>query len=378
MTWIALKMLTGDTGKYLAILFGIAFASLLVAQQASVFCGLMLLTTSQIRDIQGANIWVMDHNVQFVDDIKPLSENDLFRVRGVPGVAWAVRLYKGLTRARLRDGNFQQIILIGIDDATFVGAPRVLVAGSLANLRQPDAIIMDERGYKRLWPGEPYQLGKVFEMNDRRAVLVGVCEASRTFQTFPIVYARYNEAVEFVPPERKVMSFVLAQNAAGTSADAVCQRIQADTSLQALTQQEFAWKTIDYYLRRTGIPINFGMTVLLGFLVGTAIAGQTFYLFTVENLKQFGALKAMGMTNLRLTAMIVLQAAVVGFIGYGSGVGLAAAFGELTKSTDRVAFYMPWQVLVGTGVAMMFVVLLSSLFSIRRVLVLEPAIVFQS
>lgn len=83
MTWIALRMLVGNPGKYLSIILGVAFASLLIAQQSSIFCGLMRLTASQIRDIQGADIWVMDPNVQFVDDIKPMSENELFRVRGV-------------------------------------------------------------------------------------------------------------------------------------------------------------------------------------------------------------------------------------------------------------------------------------------------------
>ena len=76
MSWIALKMLTGNRGKYLGIILGIAFASLLIAQQASIFCGLMLQTSGQIRDIQGASIWVMDRNVRFSDDIKPLSRGE--------------------------------------------------------------------------------------------------------------------------------------------------------------------------------------------------------------------------------------------------------------------------------------------------------------
>src|SRR5215213_5908797 len=145
MSWIALKMLTGNRGKYLGIILGIAFASLLIAQQASIFCGLMLQTSGQIRDIQGASIWVMDPNVQFVDDVKPLSENDLYRVRGVAGVKWAVRLYKGQARARLADGNFQQMIVIGLDNATLAGAPppdRVLV-GNVDDLRAPDAVFID-------------------------------------------------------------------------------------------------------------------------------------------------------------------------------------------------------------------------------------------
>ena len=135
MSWIALKMLTGDRAKYFGIIFGVAFAALLMAQQSSTFIGLMRNTISQMRDIDGADIWVMDPNVQFVDDVKPLSDNDLYRVRGVQGVAWAVRLYKGQARARFDDGNFQQCLVLGLDDATMVGAPRDIVLGSLADLR---------------------------------------------------------------------------------------------------------------------------------------------------------------------------------------------------------------------------------------------------
>jgi putative ABC transport system permease protein len=382
MNWVALKMLTGDRVKYLGIVFGVAFATLLMAQQSSIFCGLMLNTTSQIRDIEGADIWVMDPNVRFVDDVKPLLDDDLYRVRGVPGVEWAVRLYKGQSRARFQDGNFQQFILLGLDDATLVGAPREILLGSLADLRQPDAVLIDEAGYHYLWPGEPLEVGRTFEMNDRRAVIVGVCKARPTFQTFPIVYTRYSQATLFVPRERKVLSFVLAQPVPGLKAEEVCARIHEQTGLKALTRDQFFWTTIDYYLRRTGIPMNFGITVSLGFIVGAAIAGQTFYLFTVENLKQFGALKAMGVSNLRIVGMSLLQAAVVGAIGYGIGVGGAMLFGIVlgAASAQRgvaLAFYMPWQILVGTAAAVALIVVLASLVSIRRVLVLEPAIVFR-
>ena len=134
--------------------------------------------------------------------------------------------------------------------------------------------------------------------------------------------------------------------------------------------------TIDYYLRYTGIPFNFGITALLGFLVGTAIAGQTFYNFTIENIKQFGALKAMGVTNTRIVGMILLQALVVGLLGYGLGVGLAAAFGWRIRGTE-LAFFTPWQLLPITAVAIVLICVLSSLFSVQRVIRLEPAIVFR-
>jgi putative ABC transport system permease protein len=377
MLWIAWKMLIGNRAKYLGIVFGVVFAALLIAQQASIFCGLMSLTISQIYDTAGPDIWVMDANVQFVDDIKPLSDTELFRVKGVPGVDWAVRFYKGIARARLEEGTYEQMILLGIDDATLVGAPQEVFLGSIADLRRPDAVIIDDAGYKRIWPGEPFRLGRVFEMNDRRAVLVGVTKASRTFQSFPIIYTRYSQAVLFAPPERKVLSFVLADAQPGLDPEEVCRRITERTGLQALTQEQFTWKTILYYLRKTGIPVNFGITVFLGFLVGTAIAGQTFYLFTVENIRQFGALKAMGTSNWMILLMVLSQAIQVGVVGYGVGVGLAALFGFWSRAVTRLSFFMPWQVLAITGVAVFVIVLLASLLSVRKVLVVDPAIVFR-
>lgn len=378
MSWIALKMLTGNRGKYLGIILGIAFASLLIAQQASIFCGLMLQTSGQIRDLQGAGIWVMDRNVQFSDDIKPLSENDLYRVRGVPGVSWAVRLYKGLTRSRLEDGNFQQTILLGLDDATLVGAPPRMIMGNIFDLRKPDAVIMDLEGYQLLWPGEEPKVGKRFEMNDHVAEIVGICKASRTFQTFPVVYTRYTQALNFVPPERKVLSFIMAEPSEGQSVDEVCNRIQTQTGMRAMTGTQFEWVTMKYFMQKTGIPFNFGITVALGFIVGTAIAAQTFYLFTIENIKQYGALKAMGAGNWTLMGMILLQAMLVSLIGFGLGIGAATWFGKIaTAPGSRLAFYMAPEVFVGTGLAVGVISILSSMLSMQRVMVVEPAVVFQ-
>ncbi|HBI46963.1 MAG TPA: ABC transporter permease, partial [Planctomycetales bacterium] len=327
MIWIALKMLTGNRAKYFAIIFGISFACMLMTQQSSIFVGLMRNTSSQIRDIQGADIWVMDPSVQFIEDVTPLSENDLYRVRGVPGVKWAVRLFKGMASAQLSSGHFKNFSVIGLDDQTLVGAPAEMIVGELADLRRPDAIILDERGFQFLFPGQPVRVGWTVEMNDRRALVVGVCKSSPSFQTFPIAYTMYSRSIFFAPRERRFMSFILAHSEPDVPMEEVCDRIQRQTGLMALSQSGFAWRTINYYMQRTGIPINFGITVLLGFIIGAAIAGQTFYTFTLENLNQFGSLKAMGVNNLRIVGMVLTQAFVVGIIGFCLGVGLAALFG---------------------------------------------------
>jgi putative ABC transport system permease protein len=379
MTWIALKMLTGHRAKYLGMVFGIAFGALLIAQQSSIFCGAMRRTTSHIRDVTDANIWVMDPSVEYVDDVTPLRDFELHRVRGVPGVQWAVRLYKGINQVRLTNGNLQQVVLIGLDDETLIGAPRQMVAGSIADLRRPDAILIDEAGFRLLWPGEPLQVGKTVEIHEQRAVVVGICKASATFiLSNPIVYTRFSQASAYAPRERNSISFILAQNEPTLSTSDVARRVELQTGLRALPREQFAWHTIMYYLARTGVAMNFATTVLLGVVIGSAIAGQMFHTFTIENMRQFGTLKALGLSDRRLVAMILFQALWVGAIGYGLGVGCAALFGEFSRNATKLAFFMHWYVLVGTGMGILLIVMVSSLFSIWRVLFVEPAIVFRS
>ncbi len=373
-------MLMGDRSKYFAIVFGVTFACFLIAEQSATFCGVMLRTTSQIRDTHGADIWVMNTGVRYVDDLKAISDDDLFRVRSVPGVAWAVNLYRGQGQAQLANGTYQGVILMGLDDSSLAGAPTHVLVGKIGDLQDPDAILVDEAGFRQMWPDEPLGTGKVIEMNQRRAVVVGVYRASQTFMTMPIIYTRFSQATLFVPPAPtgRLMPFVLAKAQPGIKPDVVAHRIQEQTDLKALTNDAFISLTMNYYLEHTGIPLNFGTTVLLAFLVGSAIAGQTFYLFTVENLKQFGTLKAMGMSDRCVVGMILIQGLVVGSIGYGFGVGLATLYGIFAqRAMPLLAFFLPWQVLVLTGVAMIVIVFLASLLSIRRVLVLEPAVVFQ-
>lgn len=380
MNWLAWKMLTGDRTKYLGIVFGVAFGTLLIAQQSSIFVGLMRRTSSQIIDTTSADIWVMDQRQRNVDDIRPMPESRLHRVRGVTGVEWAVRLSKSMVRVRTLSGDFTQGILVGLDDASFTGAPQEMLQGQHLDLRRPDGVILDIDGYRQLFPGEPVTVGRVLDMNDRRAVVVGICRVTPPFQTFPVIYTRYSQAVQFMPRERNTLSFILARAARGQDLQRLSKRISQQTGLKAMTWDEFFWLNIGYYIENTGIPVNFGITVTLGFIVGGAIAGQTFYLFTLENLKQFGSLKAMGVTNLRLIGMILFQATLVGVMGYGLGIGASAGFFELMESTgqaDLRGMWVPWQVAVIAAVAVGLIVVISSLLSLRRVLVLEPAMVFR-
>jgi putative ABC transport system permease protein len=385
MNHIAIKMLMGDRGKYLGIVMGLTFASLIMTQQPAIFLGLMSRSYSFITDVGLPDIWVMDEKVQFVDDIKPLQDTELYRVRGISGVQWAMPMYKGLLKARLADGTFQTCIVVGLDDATLIGGPPVMLEGKLDDLRRSDGVIVDidgaqdKLGKPSPTPGGkliPIKVGDSLELNDQRAIVVGIAKVTRTFQSQPVVYTTYSRAKNYAPKERKLLSFVLVKAKPGQDLADLTRRIRATTGLAAYTSEEFKSLTYEYFMRNTGIPINFGISVLLGFIVGAAIAGQTFYNFTRENLRQFGVLKAMGTGNWVLLRMILLQAVLVGTIGYGLGVGLTALFGYSMRNSI-LAFKFPWQLLMFSGAGVSLICVFAALVSIIKVIRLEPAIVFK-
>ncbi len=192
------------------------------------------------------------------------------------------------------------------------------------------------------------------ELNDHRAVVVGICQNTRTWQSQPIVYTTYSRATTFAPQERKLLSFVLVKAQPGQDLEQLCAQIRKQTGLAAFTRDGFVSKTYNYFMKHTGIPINFMISVALGFIVGTAIAGQTFYSFTLDNIRHFGALKAMGAGNGVLLRMLMLQALLTGAVGYGLGVGAATVFGWLTKKTE-LAFKLPGYLLGITAVAVLLI-----------------------
>jgi putative ABC transport system permease protein len=374
---LALKMLYGDRAKYLMLICGLSFCSLLMTQQSSVFCGLMLWTTATLRNVQ-VPVWVADAKVEQVNEVVPMRAVEVERVRSVPGVQWAVPLYWSILQARLPDGSFQPVQLTGLDGASLVGRPGKMREGRVEDLRLPNAVIVDQVAIaKFLKKGIQLRVGSTFEINDHEARVVGICEADRSFLGQPYVYTTYNRALEFAPPQRKQLSFVLVQPAPGHSPEAVAADISQLSGLRAFTAQEFFDKTLWWYVKNTGIPISFGTVVLLGVVVGVAVAGQTFYLFVHENLRFMAALKAMGARTSTLAGMVLLQALTVGFIGYGLGVGLAAWFGNAVLKGGEPPFYLPWQVLAFSGGIILFICCFSAAIGMLKILRAEPAMVFK-
>jgi putative ABC transport system permease protein len=380
MYLLALKMLLGDRSKYIMLVGGLSFSSLLMTQQNGVFQGLLSWTTSHMRNMR-ASIWVVESRVEQVNETKALRDTDVNRVRSVDGVDFAEPLFQGVMKVRAFDGSDKQVQLIGLHGGTLFGRPTQMIDGDIAQLRVANSVVVDELAADptRLGAGlgRRLRVGDTFEINDREARVVGICRTERHFFGYPYVFTTYDQALQYAPRQRKMLSMILAEPRPGVTAEEAARRITAETGLRAYTVPEFERSTIGWVWRNTGIPASFMTTIILGFLVGVAVCGQTFYSFVLENLKNLGALKAMGASNGLLSGMLLFQAITVGVIGFGIGLGLTALFGLAVAKTGQPPFRLVPMYLWDSFGAVLLICVLAALFGIRKVARLEPAIVFR-
>lgn len=381
MTRVAFKILLHDRAKYLALVLGIAFSTLLIAQQTSIFWSVIVSTTQALRQANAADVWVMRPTVEHVDSVDPLPEIAVNRVRSVAGVAWAVPYYQSSAQARTADGLLKAVTLIGVDDASWVAAPvGQLAMGELRSLERPDSVILDTMAFAQLFPGRAHRLGDVVEIGQARGEVVGICRVPPSWAGVGFVYARRSIAARMARETQSPVSFVLARARDGLSPEAVARRVAAETGLAAYSRAEFAALTVGWFLVNSGVAENFGVTIAMGLVIGVVIVGQTFYMFSADNLKQFAALKAIGIGNRAIVGMLATQATSVAAVGFGLGIGAAGAFfGAFARSDSGGlrGMYLPPEVFWGTAGFVLVMTNLACLASARRVLVVDPAIVFR-
>lgn len=378
MIGIALKMLMGDRVKYFGLVLGIGFATLLMTQQTSIFIGLLTWGANPVLDVREAQVWVMDPRVRQPDQGQAISDNALFRIRSIDGVDWAVPYYRGTATLKSADGALAAITLIGVDNQSLIGLPPANREAAAAAIRGRNAIVIDRNTAHLVFPDGRDPVGEVAEINDNRVVIAGETKALTTFAGLPIAYMKYTDAIAITPPERNKLTFVLANPRPGVTPEALAQRIEAETGLKALTRPQFAQAGVDFIVNNTGIPLSFGIAIGLGVVVAIVITALTLAMFITENLKNFGALKAVGVTNGQILAMVMSQAFLVGFIGYGIGIGGTALFiASGRNDPSLMGFNLLGEVVVGSAIVVLLIVVGSAFLSVRRVLKMPPAIVFR-
>lgn len=378
MLWIAIRMLTGDKQKFYGLLFGIAFSTLLITQQLTIFFSLIERGASGVFNTPEAEVWVMDPVSRTTEVKYEMPATALDEVRSVQGVEWAVPHLRANASVRSSTGDLEGVTIIGVDDATLIGLPKDMAQGDKNVLSQPSSVLIDDVGITNLFENGDDPIGQRLELNDQRAVIRGVVDAIPSFTSQVVLYTKYSQALNYVPGTRNRLSFVLVGVSDGVSAAEVADRIEAQTGLKAETRDEFAQAGVQFIIDNTGIPTNFGITVFLGFVVGVAIVGLTFSLFIRDNIKQFGALKAIGVTNWKLVKMVAAQATLVGSVGYAFGiVGTVLFIWGFSGVPTFKGFYIPWEIPFVSAVAVVVILALTGYAGLRSVLRTEPASVFR-
>jgi putative ABC transport system permease protein len=377
----AIAMLVGDRGRFLALVAALAFATLLISQQAGTFLGVMASTHGFVSDAAQVPIWVMDPRLNGWD-APPLNDREVQRVRAVAGVAWAVPYHRSIELAALGGGETQRCALIGVDSATWIGGPFRLVSGRIEDLRRPGAVIVEQHALgRRLRSGagadrRAMAVGDRFVVAGTELEVVGVVDAAFNLTLEPNLVASL-DTVRQVTGSSRVATHLLVGAAPGEDCAAVCARIRAETGLEALTSAAYEGRIFAYFLRETGIPANFAVAVGLGFLVGIAITGLLFSQFVADHRRAFAALKAMGIGDGLLLRLVVAQAALTGLLGFGLGLGASAVFGAITRGTD-LSFRLPPQLMLACAAAIVGISVCAALASTRQIMRLDPAQVFRT
>jgi len=372
---VAYKLLVNDKGKFGALLIGITFAVFLMIQVTSMFAGMMLKASATVTNT-GAKMWVMDRAVTNVSGSIPMPDYVLDAVRSTAGVKYAVPFYSGAGLARLRNGAYQAVTILGLDDTSLFGRPE-LIKGRLEDIYAENGFIVvaDEELPKLQNPN----IGTEFEINDNRGVIVGMAKVSASgLFGIPTLYTTFSRAIQYIPSMRYTISYVLVEPASAAAIPRIKAAV-AKLGYDALTEKEFIDRITTFYKYRTGMGTNILIMTVISFVVGLSISGQTFYTFTLENLDKFGALKAIGAKGRELAAMILFQAGVTALAGYGLGIGLCAVLIAVAKL--RLPDYASVITMGNLGLAFGMVLVIagiSSYVAVRRVLKIEPFEIFRA
>ncbi|MGA8862775.1 MAG: ABC transporter permease [Gallionella sp.] len=371
---IAFKLLVNDKGKFAALLVGITFAVFLMVMMTSMFAGILTRSSSTVLNI-GAKIWVMDPAVNTVASSIPMPDYVLDAVRSINGVKYAVPLYSGGAQVKLKSGAYQAVTVIGLDDSTLYGRPE-LYAGKIEDIYAENGfIVVNDAEFKKL---ENPKIGTEFELNDNRGVVVGLAKVySSGLFGVPTLYTTYKRAITYIPSTRFTTSYILVEPKSSSDIAYIEQQVKK-LGYRAVTEDEFVQRISDFYMYQTGLGINMFIMTAISFIVGLSISGQTFYTFILENIQKFGALKAIGAKGRELVYMILFQATVTAFIGYGLGVGLASLI--IMTAKLRMPDYAAQIAYRNLGFAFIMVVIIagiSSYVGVRKVLKIEPFDIFR-
>lgn len=373
MASLALRNLFHDKMRLAVTVIGVQFAVVLVVVELGLFFGFKETTSTVINHSQ-ADLWVTFRRVPYLELGAPFKERKLYQVMAVPGVAQAEKLIVHGTRWNRRDGAQEGVEIVGFNPAGGLGGPWNMVQGSISDLQIPGGVIVDELYKKKLGVTG---IGDAFEINGHRARVVGFTHGIRSFTTSPYVFTTFKNAQDFAPVPEGQTTFVLVRTDPGANLNAVRRNILSHVKdVSVLTTREFSQNTQHYWTYTTGAGLAVLAAAVLGLIVGFVVVAQTIYATTMDHLKEFGTLKAIGAPNSYVYKVILTQASIAAVIGYSLGTVIGCVVVRFSEPVG-ITIVMNWQIAIGTFILTLLMCTGAALISINKVTRLDPAMVFK-
>jgi putative ABC transport system permease protein len=373
MPLLARRNLLHDKVRLAVTLTGIVFAVVLIVVELGLFFG-FTVATSGLIDHSNADLWVTSKHVPYIELGAPFSERKMYQVLSVPGVGEAQKFITQWTQWQRPDGRQESVQIVGINPDSQMGRPWNLVEGKPEDLKTPDAIILDEVYKKKLGVT---RIGEVFEINHHRARVVGFTRGIRAFTTSPYVFTTFKNAQDYgrIPLDQTV--YVQVKVAPGVRIESVRRGIlERVKDVDVVTNAEFSRMTQVYWMFTTGAGVAVLLAAALGLVVGFVVVAQTIYATTMDHLKEFGTLKAMGAPNSYNYKVIITQAAMSAVMGYVLGM-IVSFFVVRASQEGGASILLPWQMAIGMFFITLIMCVGAATVSISKVTSLDPAMVFK-
>ena len=374
MVSLARKNLLHDRIRFAITLAGVAFAVTLVLVQVGLFLGLLGKATVTIENSH-ADIWIVGRNTPNIDFGRPIPETLVLRSRGVTGVERAENAIVQFITIQLPNGATENVLVYGLADGAFWNLPWKVEEGrGGADLNRGFNLVMDRSASLRFGA---FNVGDYREIGGRGFRIIGRSAQAESFTTTPIVFMGFANAQSLIEQLRDRTTYVLVKVAPGHDPKEVASRLRPLFPYNdVFTREQWAAQSRGYWIKSTGLGMSMGVTVFLGILVGVVIVAQTLYTSAVENIRQFGTVKAIGGSNWDIYKILGEQALIAAVCGFLLGAGASYAVRPAMANLHLTVLLTPQfsgVVFVGT-VAMC---LAAALFSFRRVALIDPALVFR-
>jgi len=370
---LALPNLLHDRVRFVVTLIGIVFSVVLSAVQLGLFLG-FTRATADIIDQSSADLWVISRGVTHLESAVPFSDHLRHLALGVEGVADAQSHIASFGKWTRPDGAHEGVLVVGLERDGVMGRPWNLVAGSSADLERPDAVIVDELYKEKLGVT---RIGQVVELRDHRARVVGFTRGIRTFTTAPPVFTSLANARDYTGLRANQVLYVLVKAKPATDIASLAAALeQRLPDVDVRTTADWSATQRDYWMFGTGAGITVLIAAALGLLVGVVVVAQTIYAATVDHIREYGTLKAMGATNAYIYRVIIKQAAIAGLIGYSVAIAVAAVVSRASQN-GQTAIMLPWTLAASLLALTLVMCISASVVSINKVTRLDPAMVFK-